>query len=75
MDNGKNSKANNLLEKMAEFKKAFGNLVDAINEDSEFDVLIADEYPFNLSFDELYLKVIEWEDRVIENVVKDYFKE
>ena len=60
---------------MAEFKKAFGNLVDAINEDGEFDVLIADEYPFNLSFDELYLKVIDWEDRVIENVVKDYFKE
>ena len=34
MDNSKNSKAKNLLEKMAEFEKAFSNLVDAIYEDS-----------------------------------------
>ena len=51
-----------LVESIDNLTIAFHKVLDAINLDSDFDTFISDGYPFELSFDEQYIKVIEWKN-------------
>lgn len=51
-----------LVESIDNLTIAFHKVLDAIELDSDFDTFISDDYPFELSFDEQYIKVIEWKN-------------
>lgn len=49
-----------LIHKIELLNKAFKEVLNAIETDSDFDELISDDYPFHLSFDEMVLEVNKW---------------
>ena len=58
----KNEHKKQLAESIDNLTIAFHKVLDAIELDSDFDTFISDDYPFELSFDEQYIKVIEWKN-------------
>lgn len=68
MDYSELEKFKILAGKLTEFKDAWKKVSDAwMNLDDE-DLILADEYPFNSSFDDLYFEVDRWVSKVVNKV-------
>ena len=64
---------NELIESLDNLCNAFFEVHRAIekgdNNGEDFSSFISHDYPFDLSFDEIFFKVISWRDTIIEDAV------
>ena len=51
-----------LINAISNLSDAFHNVLDVIETDSKYDTFICDDYPFDLSFDEMFVKVFNWKE-------------
>ena len=66
-------KNNRLIESLDNLCEAFYSVLNAIEEDDDNLNLICNEYPFDLSFDEMMHEVWNWRDAVKEKSTRDTY--
>ena len=57
-----------LINAISNLSDAFYDMLEAIELESEYDTLICDDYPFDLSFDEMCVKVFNWKETMTDKL-------
>jgi hypothetical protein len=66
--NNNMKKNNELVESLNNLCEAFHNVLNVIESDNNYLDMICNEYPFELSFDEMMHEVMNWRDAVEEKI-------